>query len=448
MEITKTILQHLLHNEEYTRKVCPYLKESYFESAIDQTVFRLIKSHLDRYNKRPTQEVLQIGLDAPLGLTQTQVNDCKSFISELTDEPQDLDWLIDTTEAWCKERAIFNGLFESIEIIKDKSGKKSQGQIVKILEDAISVSFDHTIGHDYLEDADARYEFYHRVQSRTPFDIQILNTITNGGLPHKTLTIVMGGVGIGKTATMCHFAAADMVAGINVLYITLEMAEEEIAKRIDANLLDTRMDDLSFLSKENYDKRVQRVRDNTPGKLIIKEYPTGGASVAHFRHLLHELKFKKKFIPSKIYVDYLNIMASSRVKLTSNIGLYSFVQSVVQEVRGLAVEFGVPIVSATQLNREGFASSDPNMEHIAESFGTAATADLILVITASPELIALNQISVKQIKNRFGDLNKNTRFILGRDLDKMRLYETENHSTLISGPVINTTADKFEGFKY
>ena len=449
MQTPRLILQNLLHNEDFARKVSPFLKDSYFENPVEKHVFKLIRTYLDSYNKRPTQDVLRIELETK---PPAQYEDCKQLINELTANDQDIDWLVNISEQWCRERAIYNGLLSSLDILNDKTGKKEKGQIIGILEDAIAVSFNQHIGHDYLEDADTRYEFYHQEEVRIPFDIERLNYITEGGLPNKSLMIIMGGVGTGKTQAMCSMSAANMMLGKNVLYITMEMAEERIAERIDANLLDTPLSQLKELPKVLYDQKVKRVRDKTPGKLIIKEYPTGAASVIQFRHLLHELKFKKKFKPDICYIDYLNICSSSRLKLSAHIGPYTYVQAITQEVRGLAVEQNIPIISGTQLNREGYQSSDPGMEHIAESFGTAATADVILALIVNDELASMNQILAKQIKNRFSDIHKNTTFIIGRDLEKMRLYNQEDPTKITNRPVLITAPKNdlkkiFEGFK-
>jgi replicative DNA helicase len=446
MQTSQLILTNLIQNETYLRKVFPYLKESYFDNPADIAVFKIIKDHVEKYNQRPSQEVLEVELENLKGISQDSYKGCKELINSLASpSPQDLDWLVNTSEKWAKERAIFNGLTESLEIFKDKSGKKPQGAIVKILEDAISVSFDQRLGHDWLADADSRYDWYHTKEVRIPFDIDKLNEISGGGLPKKSLMIIMAGVNVGKTAAMCSMSASHMITGKNVLYITMEMSEEMIAMRVDANLLNTSMNDLALLDKSDYDKKVNYIRTKTPGKLKIHEYPTGGASVNHFRHLLHELKFKKKFVPDILYIDYLNICCSSRIKMTAHVGLYTYVQAIVQEVRGLAVEYDIPIITATQLNREGYVSSDPGMEHIAESFGTGATADLIIAIMINDELASLNQIMVKQIKNRFGDVHKNERFIIGRDIDKMRLYNVDR--TAPSKEVVHLHQEKFDDKK-
>lgn len=434
MQITTLILSQLLYNEDFTRKVFPYLKDEYFDNPIDQAIYRIIRQHVEKYNKRPNQEVLHIELDKAIGIPADTFKRCKELVESLVEgESQDIDWLTETTEKWCKNRAIYNGLVKSLAIAQGKDKKHDQGEIVRIMEDAIAVSFDSHIGHDYFEDFNERFEFYHKVENRLPFDIPILNEITKGGLPNKVLMLWMGGVGVGKTATMCHQAASYLLAGKNVLYITMEMYEEMIAQRIDANLLDTDLDALLELPKAIYDQKVKRVREKTPGKLVIKEYPTAGANVNHFRHLLHELRFKKKFKPDVIFIDYLNICSSARVKMSQHIGMYTYVQFITQELRGFAKECDVPVISATQLNRDGYVSSDPGMEHTAESFGTAATADLMLVMYVNEELASCNQLQIKQIKNRLGDINKNSKFIVGRDLNKMRLYNVENPSRIDTG---------------
>ena len=440
MQITTLILSQLLHNEDYTRKVFPFLKDEYFDNPVDQSIYRIIRYYVETYHKRPNQDVLRIELEKAKGIPEEIFKQCKELIENLKEsESHEIEWLIETTEKWCKDRAIYNGLVQSLAIAQGKDKKHDQGEIVRILEDAISVSFDSHIGHDYFEDFNERFEFYHKVENRLPFDIDELNKITKGGLPNKVLMLWMGGVGVGKTATMCHQAASYLMMGKNVLYITMEMYEEMIAQRIDANLLDTDLDALLELPKAIYDQKVAKQRAKTPGKLIIKEYPTAGANVNHFRHLLHELRFKKKFKPDVIFIDYLNICSSSRVKMSQHIGMYTYVQFITQELRGFAKEQNIPVISATQLNRDGFVSSDPGMEHTAESFGTAATADLMLVMVATEEFSALNQMMIKQIKNRLGDINKNTKFIVGRDLNKMRLYNVESAGRMDNnGPLMDT----------
>ncbi len=427
LKVTTLILSQLIHNDEYTRKVFPFIKAEYFENPIDKAIFRVIKTYLDKYNKRPTQDIILIEVKQA-DLNEDLFVSCKTLIDQLVpgENDDDLEWLIDTTEAWCKDQAIYGGLKKSLAIYQGDDKKNDRGAIVTILEDALSVSFDSHIGSDYLADAEERYERLHQNEPRISFDIDILNTITQGGLPDKTLSIFMGGVHVGKSQAMCHCAAANLMDGRNVLYITLEMSEDETMRRIDANLLDWPMNDLKKLPKDLYMSKIDRLRRKTPGRLMIKEYPTSGANVTHFRHLLHELRFKQKFKPDIIYLDYLNLCSSSRIRLGGGIGTYEYVMFITQEIRGFAIENRLPIVSATQLNREGFKTSDPGMEHTAESFGTNATADLMLVMIATQELIDAGQIMMKQIKNRFGDKNLNTRFVVGRDNPKMRWYNVEN----------------------
>ena len=424
MQIPTLILSQLVHNEDYTRKVFPYIKPEYFGQPFEKAIFAIIKQYMEKYNKRLNQEVLRIEIENIKGLNETLYAQLKTIIEELVpeEEPHDVEWLIDITEQWCKSQAIYNGLTKSLAIYNGTDKKNDTGAIVSILEDAIAVSFDTHIGHDWMDDAEARFEYYHRTEDKIPFDIPVLNEITNNGVTNKTLSLIMGGIHVGKTHAMCHFAAANMMDGKNVLYITMEISEEEIGRRIDANLLDWPINELEALPKDLYDAKHARIRDKTPGKLIIKEYPTGGANINHFRHVLHELRFKKKFKPDIIYIDYLNLCSSARVKMGGSINLYSYVMFITQEVRGFAIENNLPIFSATQLNREGFGSADPDMTHIAESFGTGATADMILIFTLNEDMANLNQLCVKQIKNRFGDMYKKQRFMLGRDTTHMRLF--------------------------
>jgi archaellum biogenesis ATPase FlaH len=358
------------------------------------------------------------------------VEKCETYLQEIeqsskTEQKTDNSWLIDKTEKFCQEKAIYNAVLNSISILDGKDKTNDKGAIPKILSDALAVSFDNSVGHDYLEDSDGRYEFYHRTEERIPFDLDYFNKITKGGLPKKTLNIALAGTGVGKSLFMCHVAAGAMSQGKNVLYITMEMAEEKIAERIDANLLNVSIDDLMQLPKDLYDKKVKRVKEMTTGKLIIKEYPTASASAVHFRTLLNELNLKKSFVPDIIFIDYLNICCSSRIKAGANINSYTYVKSIAEELRGLAVEFGVPIVSATQTTRSGFTSSDPGLEDTSESFGLPATADLMFALISSEELEALGQIMVKQLKNRYSDPSKFKRFVLGVDRSKMKLYDVE-----------------------
>ena len=443
MAIENAIFGNLVYNEEYARKCIPFLKEEYFSTQDQKALFRLIKGYVDKYNAFPTKEVMAIDLANTEGISEDTFKNCKELISGLThDKSTKVDWLLDQTEKFCQDKAIYNAIMASIGILDDSSGKTSKGAIPQILTDALAVSFDTHIGHDFLEDADTRYDFYHRKEERIPFDLDFFNKITQGGLPKKTLNIALAGTGVGKSLFMCHCAAANLIKGYNVLYITLEMAEERIAERIDANLLDVTLDDLKLLPKDVYDKKIARVRGKTDHKLIVKEYPTACAGSANFRHLLNELKIKKNFIPDVIYIDYLNICMSSRIKHGANVNSYTLIKAIAEELRGLAVEFNVPIVSATQTTRSGYSNSDVGLEDTSESFGLPATADFMFaLIKQSEELADLNQIVVKQLKNRYGDPNLNSRFIVGVDRSKMRLYDVENSAQedLLDGPVMDNT---------
>jgi replicative DNA helicase len=465
--IEKVILSNLIYNEEYGRKVVPFLKPEYFSDRIDRAIYTAIDEYVQKYNGFPTKEALVIDLSSSsLGLSDSQYKEAREKVESLVSENSKLDWLLDESEKFCKEKAVYNAIMESIQIIDDKTGKVSPGSIPKILSDALGVSFDTHIGHDFLEQSDARFEFYRRKLNRVPFDLEYFNQITGGGLPNKTLNVALAGTGVGKSLFMCHCAAGNLSKGKRVLYITLEMAEEEIAKRIDANLLDVTMDELSLLPKEVYDKRVAKVKDKTAGRLIIKEYPTASAGSSNFRHLLNELKIKKNFEPDIIYIDYLNICMSSRLKFNANVNSYTYVKAIAEELRGLAVEFNVPIVSATQTTRSGYSSSDVELTDTSESFGLPATADFMFALVSHEKLQALNQLMVKQLKNRYSDLSHNRRFIIGIDRAKMRLYDVEQSAQedLLDGPVFDSTSfgsgendrakkgkkfdkSKFEGFK-
>jgi len=468
MAIENTILAHLVNNEEYGRKVIPFLKEEYFQDYQEKIVFKLISEYVDQYNSFPSKEALAIDLSNKDGLNEDAFKRAKDIIETLNYEPDTkLDWLLDQTEKFCQEKAVYNAIMSSIQILDDKTGKNAKGAIPQILSDALAVSFDTHIGHDFLEDADSRYEFYHTKESRIPFDIDYFNSITQGGLPKKTLNIALAGTGVGKSMFMCHCAASNLTKGFNVLYITLEMAEERIAERIDANLLDVTIDDLKVLPKDVYDKKIARVKGKTTGKLIVKEYPTACAGSANFRHLLNELKIKRNFVPDIIYIDYLNICMSSRIKNGANVNSYTLIKAIAEELRGLAVEFNVPIVSATQTTRSGYSNSDVGLEDTSESFGLPATADFMFaLIKQSEEMADLNQIMVKQLKNRYGDPGVNSRFIVGVDRGKMRLYDVEQSAQTLSEdkPVMDNTKfgeedyersrpkskfdrSKFEGFK-
>ena len=427
MKLEQVILRNLICNEEYLRKVIPFLKAEYFSDRTERTIFDEISSFVSSYNTTPTIEAITLAIKEKKNLTDDQVTKCEDYIHEIeqTKESSKIDWLLKQSEIFCQEKAIYNAVLASISILDGKDKAQEKGAIPKILADALGVGFDTNIGHDYLDNADERYEFYHRKEKRIPFDLEFFNKITKGGLPIKTLNIALAGTGVGKSLFMCHVAAGCMVQGKNVLYITLEMAEEKIAERIDANLLNVTVDDLIKLSKETYDKKVSRVRENTTGKLIIKEYPTASASTVHFRTLLNELHLKRSFVPDIIFVDYLNICASARIKPGASVNSYTYIKSIAEELRGLAVEFGVPIVSATQTTRSGYTNSDPGLEDTSESFGLPATADLMFALITSEELEALNQIMVKQLKNRYSDPTTHKRFAIGIDRSKMKLYDVE-----------------------
>ena len=427
MRIEHIIFGNLIENEEYGRKVIPFLKEEYFTDTVDRKIFSIIHEYVGKYNNFPTKSAVEIDLNDVGGLSDDQFKLAKEVVSGLDkSEDRDVAWLVDNTEKFCKDKALYNALMQSIQIVDDsKKDSISVGSIPQILTDALGVSFDSHIGHDFLNDAAERYEFYHRKEVRIGFDLDFFNKITQGGMPRKTLNIALAGTGVGKSLFMCHNAAQNLMSGQNVLYITLEMAEERIAERIDANLLGVTLDDLKDLPQAIYYKLVGKVKERAKGKLIVKEYPTACAGSANFRHLLNELKIKKNFIPDIIYIDYLNICASSRIKPGSNVNSYTYIKAIAEELRGLAVEFNVPIVSATQTNRSGFSNSDVGLEDTSESFGLPATADFMFALITSEELRQLNQIMVKQLKNRYGDPSVHKRFVIGVDYSKMRLYNVE-----------------------
>ena len=457
MKLEQTILKHLIYSDEYLRKVLPFLKADYFTDRTERAIYDEISTFTEDYNSSPTIEALSIAVKERRNLTGDEVERCETYLTEIQtsgNEQSDIRWLVDKTEKFCQEKAIYNAVLGSISILDGKDKQHDKGQIPKILSDALAVSFDTSVGHDYLENSDDRFEFYHRHEERIPFDLEFFNKITKGGLPAKTLNIALAGTGVGKSLFMCHCAAGNMALGKNVLYITMEMAEERIAERIDANLLNVSLDDLINLPKDLYDKKVEKVKSKTTGKLIIKEYPTASASTTHFRTLLNELYLKKSFRPDIIYIDYLNICCSSRIKAGSNINSYTYVKSIAEELRGLAVEFGVPIVSATQTTRSGFNSSDPGLEDTSESFGLPATADLMFALISSEELEEMGQLMVKQLKNRYNDPTYYKRFTVGIDRAKMRLYDVEQSGQegLIDAGPGNIEPKKlnkksFDGFK-
>jgi archaellum biogenesis ATPase FlaH len=435
------IFSNLIFNEEFGRKTLPFIHSEYFQDISEKVVYDLIDSYVKKYNSFPTKEAMFIDLSNKDGLNEDLFNRTKEYISAIEPVDVDFQWMTDKTEKFCQEKAIYNAIMKSIQIIDDKNESQDKGAIPKILSDAIAVSFDNHVGHDFIEDANSRFEFYQKKEMRIPFDLDYLNKITKGGLPSKTLNIVLAGTGVGKSLFMCHCAASNLLMGQNVLYITMEMAEERIAERIDANLLDIPVDELMTIPKTYYDKKLEKVKSKVKGRLIIKEYPTACAGSANFRHLLNELKIKRNFIPDIIYIDYLNICISSRLKYTSSVNSYTLVKAIAEELRGLAVEFNVPIVSATQTTRSGYKSSDIELTDTSESFGLPATADLMIAIQTSEDLEQLNQLMVKQLKNRYSDPSQNKKFVVGVDRSKMRLYNVEQSAQedLLDGPVMDNT---------
>ena len=459
MKLEQTILKNLIYNDEYLRKVLPFLKGEYFADRTERLIFNEILAFTNTYNSTPSVEAIELAVKEKRNLSNDEVEQSDSYLREIVSikgEESKLQWLVDKTESFVQEKAIYNAVLGSISILDGKDKTQEKGAIPKILSDALAVSFDNSVGHDYLENSDERYEFYHRKEERIPFDLEYFNKITKGGLPTKTLNIALAGTGVGKSLFMCHVAAGCMSQGKNVLYITMEMAEEKIAERIDANLLDTTVDSLVELPKEMFDRKIARLREKTTGKLIIKEYPTASASSIHFRTLLNELNLKKSFVPDIIFIDYLNICCSARIKASANVNSYTYVKAIAEELRGLAVEFGVPIVSATQTTRSGFGSSDPGLEDTSESFGLPATADLMFALISSEELDSVGQIMVKQLKNRYNDPTYFKRFTLGIDRAKMKLFDiaqSEQEGITDSGQEdrpLNTFGmreKKFDGFK-
>jgi len=455
--LEQTILKNLITNEEYTRKVLPYIKSDFFQERDESFLFKQIREYFLKYKSVPTPEALIIDIDEQDNVDAQLLQDTMILVGEIKSDTANTpkEWLIDSTEEWCKDRAVYNGVMSSIEIIQSDGSK---GEIPDILRDALSVSFDTNIGHDFLDDWEPRYDFYHTEEERIPFDLDLMNKITKGGLPNKTLNICMAGTGVGKSLFMCHVAASCLVQGKNVLYITLEMAEEKIAERIDANLLDISLNDLQDLPKSMYKKKIKRVQEKTKGKLIVKEYPTASAHSGHLRHLLQELDLKRSFKPDIIFIDYLNICSSFRIRPGSNMNTYTYVKAIAEEMRGLAVEFNVPIMSATQTNRAGFVSTDIGLEDTAESFGLPATADFMFALISTEDLQELDQIMVKQLKNRYNDPTYHRRFVLGVDRAKMRLFDCEQSAQdeLVDiGPVMDKTAtgeriaaEKVDDFKY
>jgi replicative DNA helicase len=461
-DLQSIILSTLITDEPYCRKALPHLKPEYFEGD-HRPLYGLILDFIGKYNRLPTPQVLEIEFAASPISKKPEAQSVLNLLSSLkTESKVDREWMLNTTEKWCKDRAVFNAVMESIRIIDGKSPKKEEGMIPEILSKALSVTFDTNVGHDYLENADRRYDFYHEKEDKMPFDVEMLNVITGGGVPAKTLNVILAGTGVGKSLAMCHFASAALSMGKNVLYITLEMAEERIAERIDANLMDVRIDALKDLSREKFNDKVGKISRKTDGRLVIKEYPTASAHAGHFRALLGELKMKKDFAPDLVLVDYLNICASSRIKgLSGGVNTYSLIKAIAEELRGLAVEFNVPIWTATQVTRSGYNNSDVELTDTSESFGLPATSDLMIALISTEQLEAMGQIMVKQLKNRYNDANQNKRFTVGVDRSKMRLYDVSDPTANLisdqpaaSGPVGRTPFssgsggdNRFKGFK-
>lgn len=425
MRIEQQILTNLIHDEHYCRKVIPFLKREYFGDRKESVIMTEIVDFFNKYNKPATPEILAIEISNAKGVTDKEVADVGEYLQTLVKTPVNEDWLLESTEKFCKDRAVYLAIMSSIKIFEGKDPQHSQDAIPHLLSDALAVSFDSHVGHDYLDDFAERYEFYHRVEEKIPFDLDMFNKITKGGLSRKTLNIALAGTGVGKSLFMCHVAAGALQAGNNALYITMEMSEERIAERIDANLLNLTMDELKVVDKDIYESRIEKLKKKTQGKLIVKEYPTASAHAGHFRALLEELKLKREFVPDIVFIDYLNICSSQRMKAGANVNSYTFVKAIAEELRGLAVEYNVPIVSATQTTRSGFANSDPGLEDTSESFGLPATADFMFALVSSEELENLNQIIVKQLKNRYNDPNYYKRFVVGIDRSKMKLYDVE-----------------------
>ena len=426
--IERTTLSNLVKNEPYARKVLPFIKPEYFSDVHERVVFEEISKFIEKYGNQPTKESLSIELDNRKDLTEEQFKKVLNIVETLSDADVDMQWLVDTTEKFCKDKAVYNAILSGIQIIEGKDKEHTAEAIPSILSEALSVAFDQNVGHDYVENGEERFEFYHKKEEKIEFDLEYFNKITKGGLPQKTLNIALAGTGVGKSLFMCHVAASTLMQGKNVLYITLEMAEERIAERIDANLMNITMDDLHELPKKMFTDRLSKIQTKTNGKLIIKEYPTASAHTGHFRSLIKELALKKSFRPDIIFIDYLNICASSRFKGNANVGSYFYIKAIAEELRGLAVENNVPIMSATQTTRGGYANSDIGLEDTSESFGLPATADLMFALISTEDLESLNQLMVKQLKNRYNDPGANKRFVVGIDRARMKLYDCEQEA--------------------
>ena len=431
MKIERLILSNLIYNEEFLRKTIPFIKDEYFLDWSEKKIFQLIKRFVDKYNSLPTKEAISLSMINEKNISDDQLNSMNEIVIDLVKSEVSQDWLIDETEKFCKDKAVYNAILQSIKIINDEDKDRSPDSIPHMLQEALSVGFDLTVGHDYLEDAGERYDFYHRAEEKLPFDIEMLNKITKGGVSKKTLNIFMAGTGVGKSLVMCHIAAASLLQNKNVLYITMEMSEEKIAERIDANLLNTVISDIEDIQQDVFHQRINKIKKKTHGRLIIKEYPTGSAHAGHFRALLKELNVKKNFKPDVIFIDYLNICASSRLKASASSDSYGYAKSIAEELRGLGVEFNVPVFSATQTNRSGYGNSDADLTNTSESFGVPATSDLFVFLYTDEELDKAGQILVKQLKNRYNDMNLFKRFIVGVDKSRMKLYDVGSFSTSV-----------------
>ena len=443
--IERTTLSNLVYNEPYARKVLPFIKPEYFSDRHERVVFEEINLFMEKYGNQPTKEALSIELDNRKDLNEDEFKSVQQIVETLSNAQVDMQWLVDTTEKFCKDKAVYNAILNGIQIIEGKDKQHTAEAIPSILSEALAVAFDQNVGHDYVENGEERYEFYHKKEEKLEFDLDYFNKITKGGLPQKTLNIALAGTGVGKSLFMCHMAASTLMQGKNVLYITMEMAEERIAERIDANLMNITMDDLHELPKKMFTDRLSKIQTKTNGKLIIKEYPTASAHTGHFRSLLKELALKKSFRPDIIFIDYLNICASSRFKGNANVGSYFYIKAIAEELRGLAVENNVPIMSATQTTRGGYANSDIGLEDTSESFGLPATADLMFALISTEDLESLNQIMVKQLKNRYNDPGLNKRFVIGIDRARMKLYDCEQEAQddiIDSGQDEGATFDK------
>ena len=447
MRLEQTILKNLIKDKNYTRKVLPFLKEEYFGNTEDRLLFKEVADFLLKYGEQPTFDALDIEISNIRGTTDDTVKNMRETLRTLNDDQEKTnpDWLIDNTEKFCQEKAIYNAITSSLEIMNGK-GKLSKGAIPSLLSDALAISFDPNVGHDYFEQYLDRYEFYHRVEERLPCDLEYLNKITEGGIPKKTLNIIMAGTGVGKSLALCHLSSSYINQGKNVLYISMELSEERVSERIDANILNVSLTDLKSLPRDLYEKKIASLKQKTNGKLIVKEYPTASASTVHFRSLLNELNLKKGFVPDVIMVDYLNICASARIKPGNGVNSYTYIKAIAEELRGLAVEYNVPIWSATQSTRSGYASSDPDLTDTSESFGLPATADFFVALVTNDQMSQLNQIMVKQLKNRYADPSKYKRDVIGVDKTKMKLYDVEASAKDIvdTGEDIPEPKPKFE----